>query len=77
MMSEWFLEAANHTCGNYDRGVNEIGLAGLTPMPSVRVGRFAEAEILQNAVTSLHYDSYSNLICPLLGLPAICGPGDL
>ncbi|EIE20364.1 hypothetical protein COCSUDRAFT_54305 [Coccomyxa subellipsoidea C-169] len=37
MMSEWFLEAANHTCGNYDRGVNEIELAGLTPTPSVRV----------------------------------------
>lgn len=37
MMSEWFLESANHTCGNYDRGVNEIELAGLTPMASVRV----------------------------------------
>lgn len=37
MMSEWFLEAANHTCGNYDRGVNEIELAGLTPVPSIRV----------------------------------------
>lgn len=44
MMSEWFLEAANHTCGNYDRGVNEIELTGLTPMPSVRVGHFAQAE---------------------------------
>ena len=37
MISEWFLEAANHTCGNYDRAINEIELAGLTPMPSVRV----------------------------------------
>ncbi len=40
MMSEWFLEAANHTCGNYDRGVNEVELAGLTPVPSVRVSTF-------------------------------------
>jgi flavin reductase (DIM6/NTAB) family NADH-FMN oxidoreductase RutF len=36
MMSEWFLEAANHTCGEYDRGVNEMELAGLTPVPSVK-----------------------------------------
>ena len=37
LISEWFVEAANHTCGNYDRGVNEIELSGLTPIPSVKV----------------------------------------
>ena len=37
LISEWFVEAANHTCGNYDRGVNEIDLSGLTPIPSVKV----------------------------------------
>ena len=37
LISEWFVEAANHTCGNYDRGVNEIELSGLTPAPSVKV----------------------------------------
>ena len=37
MISEWFLEAANHTCGAYDRGVNELDLAGLTAMPSIKV----------------------------------------
>ena len=37
MMSEWFLESANHTCGSYDRGVDELLLANLTPIPSVRV----------------------------------------
>ena len=37
IMSEWFVEAANHTCGNFDRGVNEMELAGLTSMPSVMV----------------------------------------
>lgn len=40
IMSQWFVEAANHTCGNYDAGVNEFELAGLTPLPSevVRFG---------------------------------------
>ena len=37
MISEWFLEAANHTCGAYDRGVDEFELSGLTPVPSVKV----------------------------------------
>ena len=37
LISEWFVEAANHTCGNYDRGVNETELSGLTPLPSVKV----------------------------------------
>jgi flavin reductase (DIM6/NTAB) family NADH-FMN oxidoreductase RutF len=36
-VSEWMLEAANHTCGFYDRGVDELELAGLTPVPSVAV----------------------------------------
>lgn len=37
LISEWFVEAANHTCGEYDPGVNEMELAGLTPVPSVKV----------------------------------------
>jgi hypothetical protein len=37
LISEWFVEAANHTCGNYDRGINEIELSGLTPVPSLKV----------------------------------------
>eukprot|EP00878_Enallax_costatus_P004685 GHUV01004933.1.p1 GENE.GHUV01004933.1~~GHUV01004933.1.p1 ORF type:complete len:211 (+),score=50.69 GHUV01004933.1:316-948(+) len=37
IMSEWFVEAANHTCGAFDRGVNEFELSGLTPVPSQRV----------------------------------------
>lgn len=37
IMSEWFLEAANHTCGPYDADVDEMKLANLTPMPSERI----------------------------------------
>ncbi len=38
-MSDWFLEAANHTCGDYDPDVDEMALSGLTPLPSLLVRR--------------------------------------
>lgn len=41
IISEWFVEAANHCCGNFDYGQNEFELSGLTPMPSVKVRREA------------------------------------
>ena len=46
-MSEWFLEAANHTCGNFKPEVNEFDEAGLTPVPSAKVKapRVAEAAL--------------------------------
>jgi hypothetical protein len=28
------LQAANHTCGDFDRGVSEFEMSGLTPVPS-------------------------------------------
>jgi len=37
MISEWFVEAANHTCGNYDPDVDELALAGFTAVPSTSV----------------------------------------
>jgi len=36
-MSEWFLEAANHTCGNFAPEVDEFLESALTPVPSTRV----------------------------------------
>lgn len=47
VVSDWFVEAANHTCGFYDRGVDELELAGLTPQPSVAVAppRVAESAV--------------------------------
>ena len=35
-MSEWFVEAANHCCGNFDYGEDEMVLSGLTALPSVK-----------------------------------------
>jgi len=37
IMSEWFVEAANHACGDFDSSVDELALAGLTPIASKRV----------------------------------------
>lgn len=47
IMSEWFIEAANYCCGNFDFGKDEMELSGLTPMPSVKVAppRVAESAV--------------------------------
>lgn len=37
IISEWFLESANHTCGAYSPEVNELQLSNFTPVPSVKV----------------------------------------
>jgi flavin reductase (DIM6/NTAB) family NADH-FMN oxidoreductase RutF len=45
IMSEWFVEAANHCCGNFDYGEDEMALSGLTPLPSVKVPWEAAAAV--------------------------------
>ena len=57
IMSAWFVEAANHTCGNYDPGVNEFELAGLTPLPSAVVAppRVAESAVHMECKLRHHY----------------------
>eukprot|EP00752_Nemacystus_decipiens_P012163 g10782.t1 len=37
IMSDWFVEAANHSCGSFPPEVDEMATAGLTPVRSVRV----------------------------------------
>lgn len=58
IMSEWFIEAANHTCGNFDYGDNEMELAGLTPLPSVKVKppRVAESALHMECVLRHSYE---------------------
>jgi len=34
IISSWFVESANHTCGAFDPEVNEMDVAGLTAIPS-------------------------------------------
>lgn len=36
-MSEWFVEAANHTCGRFPPEVDEMAVSGLTPAKSTVV----------------------------------------
>ncbi|EFN57380.1 hypothetical protein CHLNCDRAFT_14085, partial [Chlorella variabilis] len=45
IMSEWFVEAANHCCGNFDYGEDEMVLSGLTALPSVRPPRVKESAV--------------------------------
>lgn len=47
IMSEWFVESANHTCGAFTPDIDEITLSGLTTVPSVAVNppRIAESAV--------------------------------
>mmetsp|Transcript_11487 Transcript_11487/g.37772 ORF Transcript_11487/g.37772 Transcript_11487/m.37772 type:complete len:239 (-) Transcript_11487:2837-3553(-) len=47
IMSDWFVESANHTCGNWLPEENEMELSGLTPLPSMVVAppRIAESAV--------------------------------
>eukprot|EP01038_Epipyxis_sp_PR26KG_P012815 gene12815-17180_t len=47
IMSEWYIDSANHTCGNFSPEVNEMELAGLTSIPSqaIKPPRVGEAAI--------------------------------
>ena len=57
IMSEWYLESANHTCGNFEPDVNEFDEAALTMVASdlVRPPRCAESAVqLECRVESIH-----------------------
>ena len=47
IISEWYVESANHTCGNFDSDVNEFEVAKLSRLPSLLVSppRVAESAI--------------------------------
>ena len=47
IISEWFAEAANHCCGAFPFGQDEMALSGLTPIPSLKVAppRVAESAL--------------------------------
>jgi flavin reductase (DIM6/NTAB) family NADH-FMN oxidoreductase RutF len=47
IMSDWFVEAANHCCGTFPRGADEFDESGLTRTPSLRVRppRVAESAV--------------------------------
>ena len=58
IMSDWYVESANHTCGNFDPHVDEFELAGLTKVWDCRhaaAPRVGEAAIsMECKVKHLH-----------------------
>jgi flavin reductase (DIM6/NTAB) family NADH-FMN oxidoreductase RutF len=65
IMSTWFVEAANHTCGNYDPETDEFQVSGLTPLPSVVVQppRVAESAVHMECVVRHHWDVKNDKAC--------------
>jgi flavin reductase (DIM6/NTAB) family NADH-FMN oxidoreductase RutF len=59
IISEWFVEAANHCCGNFSYGTNEMTLSGLTPVPSEKVTppRVAESAVQLECIVRHVYDA--------------------
>ncbi|CAI5472216.1 unnamed protein product [Closterium sp. Yama58-4] len=58
LISDWFVEAANHTCGPFPPEVDEMERAGLTAVPSVVVKppRVAESAVNMECVVRHTYD---------------------
>jgi len=58
IISEWFVEAANHCCGAFDYGINEMELSGLTPVPAIKVAppRVQESACQMECVLAHSYE---------------------
>jgi flavin reductase (DIM6/NTAB) family NADH-FMN oxidoreductase RutF len=73
IMSEWYIESANHTCGAFPPDVDEITLSGLTTLPSTKVKpeRIAEAAIQMEcqtySITPIHNDAKEHTASMIIG----------
>ena len=47
------MQAANHCCGNFDYGEDEMQLSGLTPRPSVKVNARPTPQNLPEEISAL------------------------
>jgi flavin reductase (DIM6/NTAB) family NADH-FMN oxidoreductase RutF len=76
IMSLWFVEAANHTSGNYNRGVNEFEIAGLTQLASelVKPPRVAESAVHMECLMRHSWDVKNGQVCRPRGRAAVCHP---
>ena len=63
MISEWFVEAANHTSGSFDPDVDELNLAGFTPVPSKKVC-LCSTQYLQFCLQALRNDTRFEIALP-------------
>lgn len=59
IISEWYVEAANHCCGNFPYGSNEMELSGLHPVPSFKVKppRVGEAGVQLECILRQKYEA--------------------
>eukprot|EP00904_Undaria_pinnatifida_P002085 jgi/Undpi1/11878/HiC_scaffold_4.g01577.m1 len=55
IISDWFVEAANHTCGNFPPEVDEMKVAGLTPVKSIIVSPPRVKESAMNMECKVHH----------------------
>eukprot|EP00887_Chlorella_sp_A99_P004648 scaffold4.g4648.t1 len=72
-------KAANHCCGNFDYGEDEMALSGLTPLPSVKVAppRVREAAVqLECRLKATHEvrNGAGKLTCTIPGDRMHCSP---
>ena len=59
IISDWFVEAANHTCGPYSPEHNEFDSSGLTQVPSLLVSWQTSTRHPQNGLaSSFHRQPY-------------------
>ena len=58
IISNWFVEAANHCCGNFEYGVNELEISGLTPIPSTKINppRIVESSVHLECILADTFD---------------------
>ena len=58
VVNEWFVNAANHTCGNFSPEEDEFDISGLTKVPSIKVKppRVAESAFHMECKLRHHYD---------------------
>lgn len=62
MMSEWYAESSNFTCGGYGPNIDEMEVAGLTPLPSlvVKPARVAESAVQMECVLKHSYEVHND-----------------
>lgn len=69
MISEWFVEAMNHTCGPYDPEVDELALSGFQTVPS-KVVSTPQCHPTTNLRCMLHFWPQSS---QAIDMPIECG----
>ena len=68
IINEWFIESANYTCSPFNPEINEMEIAHLTPIPSIKVTYPGDLGVLYNCVL-LGEASTSGRVCLSNGMP--------